>query len=93
MNFDESVFLNNLAQTSPNPFGIAIERAEGVYLYGPDGKRYTDMISGIGVTNIGHGFADELFRVFAIQQPAFELVPVNMSPEVATMVESVRHAA
>ena len=46
-----------------------------------------------GVTNIGHGFADELFRVFAIQQPAFELVPVNMSPEVATMVESVRHAA
>jgi len=46
-----------------------------------------------GVTNIGHGFADELFRVFAIQQPAFELVPVNMSPEVATMVESIRHAA
>jgi acetylornithine/succinyldiaminopimelate/putrescine aminotransferase len=54
MNFDESVFLNNLAQTSPAPFGIAIERAEGVYLYAPDGKRYMDMISGIGVTNIGH---------------------------------------
>lgn len=46
-----------------------------------------------GVSNIGHGFADELFRVFAIQQPSFELVPVNMSPEVATMVESVRCAA
>ncbi len=43
-----------------------------------------------GVTNIGHGFADELFRVFAIQQPAFELVPVNMSPEVATMIDSIR---
>ncbi|HWA33646.1 MAG TPA: aminotransferase class III-fold pyridoxal phosphate-dependent enzyme, partial [Cyclobacteriaceae bacterium] len=54
MNFDESVFYKNLAQTSPSPFGIAIERAEGVYLYGPDGKRYIDMISGIGVTNIGH---------------------------------------
>ncbi len=54
MNFDETVFLNNLAQTSPYPFGIAVERAEGTYIYGPDGRRYTDMISGIGVTNIGH---------------------------------------
>src|ERR1043165_965803 len=54
MNFDESVFLNNLAQTSPSPFGIAVERAEGIYLYGPDGRRYVDMISGIGVSNIGH---------------------------------------
>jgi anti-sigma regulatory factor (Ser/Thr protein kinase) len=43
-----------------------------------------------GVSNIGHGFADELFRVFAIQQPSLELVPVNMSPDVATMVESIR---
>jgi hypothetical protein len=45
-----------------------------------------------GVPRIGHGFADELFRVFAAQQPAFELVPVNMSPAVATMVEGVRRA-
>jgi anti-sigma regulatory factor (Ser/Thr protein kinase) len=46
-----------------------------------------------GVPHIGHGFADELFRVFAGQQPAFELVPVNMSPAVATMVDSIRRAA
>lgn len=46
-----------------------------------------------GVPNIGHGFADELFRVFASQQPEFELVPVNMSPDVATMVQSIRCAA
>ncbi|HEV7912937.1 MAG TPA: DUF4325 domain-containing protein [Albitalea sp.] len=46
-----------------------------------------------GVPHIGHGFADELFRVFAGQQPGFELVPVNMSPAVATMVDSVRRAA
>ncbi|WP_280154053.1 DUF4325 domain-containing protein [Piscinibacter sp. XHJ-5] len=43
-----------------------------------------------GVPHIGHGFADELFRVFAAQQPGFELVPVNMSPAVASMVASVR---
>src|SRR2546421_574299 len=45
-----------------------------------------------GVPHIGHGFADELFRVYARQQPGFELVPVNMSPAVATLIDSVRRA-
>jgi len=54
MNFSEEVFLNNLAQTTPYPYNITIEKAEGVYLYAPNGKRYIDMISGIGVSNLGH---------------------------------------
>jgi acetylornithine/succinyldiaminopimelate/putrescine aminotransferase len=54
MNFSKEVFLHNLAQTTPYPFLISIERAEGVYLYGPDGKTYMDMISGIGVSAVGH---------------------------------------
>jgi acetylornithine/succinyldiaminopimelate/putrescine aminotransferase len=54
MNFDQEIFLKKLAQTSPSPFLIPVERAEGVYLYSPDGKRYTDLISGIGVSVIGH---------------------------------------
>lgn len=54
MNFSEEVFLTKLAQTTPYPYNISIEKAEGVYLYSPDGKRYVDMISGIGVSNIGH---------------------------------------
>jgi acetylornithine/succinyldiaminopimelate/putrescine aminotransferase len=54
MNFSQEVFLDNLAQTSPSPFLIPIERAEGVYLYSPDGKRYTDLISGIAVSAVGH---------------------------------------
>lgn len=54
MNYSEEVFLNNLAQTTPYPYNITIEKAEGVYLYAPDGKRYIDMISGIGVSNLGH---------------------------------------
>lgn len=33
---------------------LPVERAEGIYLYTPDGKRYTDLISGVGVSNIGH---------------------------------------
>ncbi|MEX2231036.1 MAG: aspartate aminotransferase family protein [Cyclobacteriaceae bacterium] len=54
MNFDQDIFLSKLAQTSPFPFLIPVERAEGIYLYTPDGKRYTDLISGIGVSLIGH---------------------------------------
>ncbi len=39
--------------------GLEIDRAEGIYIYstvGEDGKqaRYTDLISGIGVSNVGH---------------------------------------
>lgn len=54
MNFSPEVFLHRLAQTSPFPFLIPIEKAEGVYLTSPDGKQYMDMISGIGVSSIGH---------------------------------------
>lgn len=54
MEYSTEVFLAHLAQTTPFPFLIPIERAEGIYLYEPGGKRYIDLISGIGVTNIGH---------------------------------------
>ena len=54
MEFSPELFLEKLAQTTTHPFLIPIEKAEGVYLYGPDGKRYIDFISGIGVSNIGH---------------------------------------
>jgi len=48
------LFFEHLAQTSSFPLALAIERAEGCYMYGTDGKRYTDMISGIAVSNVGH---------------------------------------
>jgi acetylornithine/succinyldiaminopimelate/putrescine aminotransferase len=54
MEYDSNIFLNNIAQTTDSPFLISIERAEGIYLYSPDGKRYTDLISGISVSNVGH---------------------------------------
>jgi acetylornithine/N-succinyldiaminopimelate aminotransferase len=47
-------FLRYLAQTSPDPIGIEIERAQGAWLYARDGRRYLDFISGIGVANLGH---------------------------------------
>ncbi len=48
------LFQQHLAQTSDFPLMMEIERAEGVYLYAPDGKDYIDLISGIGVSNVGH---------------------------------------
>ncbi|MBX9716634.1 MAG: DUF4325 domain-containing protein [Burkholderiaceae bacterium] len=42
-----------------------------------------------GVSYIGHGFADELFRVLPRHQPALNLSPINMSPAVAAMVGSI----
>lgn len=33
---------------------MEIERAEGVYLYSPEGKKYMDLVSGFAVSNLGH---------------------------------------
>jgi taurine--2-oxoglutarate transaminase len=41
------------AQNAVDP--IAVERAEGVYFYSPDGKRYIDFNSQLMSVNIGHG--------------------------------------
>jgi acetylornithine/succinyldiaminopimelate/putrescine aminotransferase len=55
MEFSQDIFLNKIAQTTDSPYLITIDRAEGIYMYSPDGKRYTDLISGIGVSSLGHG--------------------------------------
>jgi acetylornithine/N-succinyldiaminopimelate aminotransferase len=48
-------FLTHLAQTSDSPIGLEIDRAEGCWLYARDGRRYLDLIAGIGVSALGHG--------------------------------------
>jgi 4-aminobutyrate aminotransferase len=40
-----------LAQDWPN---LPTERVEGVYIYGRDGRRYLDFLSGFGACNAGH---------------------------------------
>jgi anti-sigma regulatory factor (Ser/Thr protein kinase) len=39
-----------------------------------------------GVETIGQAFADEIFRVFALNHPNIELTPVNANPEVQAMI-------
>ena len=62
---NRELFLKNTAQTSDSPRLIEIQRAEGVYLYGPDGQQYIDLVSGFNVSNIGHRHPEVLE---AIQQ-------------------------
>lgn len=48
------LFLANNAQTTDFPLLLEFERAEGIYMYNAEGKPYIDLISGIGVSNLGH---------------------------------------
>jgi len=48
------LFFQHVAQTSDFPLALEIERAEGINIYSTDGKSYIDLISGIGVSNVGH---------------------------------------
>ena len=55
MNEDTNrLFLRHVAQTSPNPLGLEIVKAEGCYLYDREGRAYLDLIGGISVCNTGH---------------------------------------
>jgi acetylornithine/succinyldiaminopimelate/putrescine aminotransferase len=49
------LFLANNAQTTNFPLLLEFERAEGIYMYDAEGKPYIDLISGIGVSSLGHG--------------------------------------
>ncbi len=48
------LFFRHIAQTSPAPLGLEISRAEGMILYGADGREFLDLIGGISVSNMGH---------------------------------------
>jgi len=48
------LFLVNNAQTTGFPLLLEFERAEGIYMYDKAGRPYMDLISGIGVSNLGH---------------------------------------
>ena len=53
------LFYQHIAQTSDFPLGLEVDRAEGIYIFeapteSGERKRYIDLISGIGVSNVGH---------------------------------------
>ena len=82
-------FLAHIAQTSPSPMLVGVERAEGVFFYTPEGKRYYDLVAGVSVSNVGHG---NPAVVAAVQEQAARYMHVMVYGE---LVESpqVRYAA
>ena len=51
---NRQIFFQHLALPSQMPLGLEVERAEGIYMYSPEGKRYIDLVSGVCVNNLGH---------------------------------------
>jgi len=50
----EKDFIQYTGQTNQFPYLIDVDYAKGVYIFDKSGKSYMDMISGVGVNNIGH---------------------------------------
>ncbi len=51
---NRQMFMRYVAQTSFAPLSAEIAKAEGVFMYTPDGKKIIDTVSGISVSNVGH---------------------------------------
>ncbi len=51
---NRQLFFQHLAQTTPSPIGIEVEKTEGIYMFDKNGKKYIDLISGVAVSNVGH---------------------------------------
>ncbi|MEX2462691.1 MAG: aspartate aminotransferase family protein, partial [Balneolaceae bacterium] len=60
---DTRSFYRHVAQTSDEPMGLEIDRAEGCYIYTTDGRRFTDFISGIAVSSLGHRHPEVLLAI------------------------------
>ena len=48
-------FFRHVAQTSPEPLALELVKAEGATVIDSGGRKYYDLISGIAVSNLGHG--------------------------------------
>ncbi len=49
-----NLYLNHVAQTSEMSMCIEVSHAAGVYIFGPNNKKYLDFNSGISVSSLGH---------------------------------------
>lgn len=55
MTSNRQLFLHHLAPTSDSPLLLEISGAEGIYLFSTENEPIIDLISGIAVSNLGHG--------------------------------------
>ena len=61
----DGMLSDRLADTTPYPLGLTVERAEGIHLHLADGRKLMDLISGVGVSIWGHGHPEILAAIHA----------------------------
>lgn len=47
-------FFKYQAKTTPYASGFEVEKAQGSYIYGKDGKKYLDFVAGVSANTLGH---------------------------------------
>lgn len=73
-------FFRYQAQTTPFAAGFEVEKAEGSYIYGTDGKKYLDFVAGVSANTLGHSHPK---IVEAIKQQAEKYLHVMVYGEYA----------
>jgi acetylornithine/N-succinyldiaminopimelate aminotransferase len=59
------LFCRHVCQTSPEPMGLVVVRAEGATVWDADGGAWLDLLAGMGVANVGHNHPAVLAAVRA----------------------------
>jgi len=52
---NRQLFLEHVALPSSGEHAIEVVKANGIYLYDDKGKQFIDLVSGVSVSNLGHG--------------------------------------
>ena len=60
---NRELIYRNLALPSYVTDALEIIKAEGIYLYNDKGERYIDLVSGVSVSNVGHGHPEVIAAV------------------------------
>lgn len=95
--FDEYVDRDSF-EFSRTVVPLSVYRQGGRFVSRSEAKRLTTRLERFreavldfqGIAEVGQGFVDELFRVWAREHPETRLVPVNMSPVVEHVVRRAR---
>jgi len=85
-------FLRHLCQTSPQPLGLVVARAQGTSIWDADGREYLDLLAGMGVANVGHAHP-EVVRAITAQAQAYLHVAVYGEMVQQPQVELARRIA
>ncbi|MCP4550707.1 MAG: aspartate aminotransferase family protein [Bacteroidetes bacterium] len=51
---NRQLFFQHIALPSTTPLCLEIVKAESIYLFDNEGRRYVDLVSGVAVNNVGH---------------------------------------